>query len=167
MPSANVIFEVNGIEDINKALMRMPERLRNEVAPKALLEASKIMVEEATMQAPLGPNRDVFGRWRRRGKLKGSIKAKLESVGYWKSFEVTIAPRGKAAHYAHLVEMGHRVVIYGEDRGAAKPNAFMQRSFEAKGHAVNERAMGILMDGCIDVMTAKQKRANVMLNNKK
>jgi len=155
---AGVILDVKGIDEINKSLLGVPKKIRNKVAPKVLLKAAQLMVTEAKIQAPVGPAKDIFGRWRRPGALRKSIKAKLQSINRWAGVEVLVKPFGKPARYAHLVEFGHRIVIYGEHTANATPNAFMRRSFMAKADAVNEAAMQMIMTGMVDVMSKADKR---------
>jgi len=151
------VFEIVGIEAINKALAEVPEEFRDNVAMKATKDAANILLEEARQQCPIGPSRDIFGRYRQPGRLKASLKmiGKKTKTGV----DVSVRPTGKAANYAHLVEFGHRIVIYGQQEGFAAPNAFMTRSFDAKAVEANNRGIDLIGKGFLDVLSKRVKKA--------
>ena len=117
-----VEFEIHGVDEINKALKKMPVQLAKKVVTSSLREGAKIIQKEARNLAPLKT-----GRLRRAIKVKSSKihnKPRLGRFGVY----IKINPGKKrddrqGAYYGRFVDGGTKRM---------RPRMFMSRSYDTK-----------------------------------
>ena len=138
---------VAGIPNISSKLAQLPKKIRDEAGYDGLEKACEILIEEGMKQAPVGTHRDIFGRPRRGPRLSDRKAWKYEIILYFKhSFYARVWP---AKSYAHLVEFGHEVVVFGKHHGSVPANPFWRRAFNAKKEAAID-ALAAEVDAALD-----------------
>lgn len=143
-------INIKGLKEIEASLVAAPRKVRERIESKILRQIGQIFLDEAIRQAPVGASKNIFGQFRTPGKLKKSIKAFIQSVDRWKGIELVVKP---TVRYAHLVEYGHRVVIWGQKKGMARANPFMRRTFDGKADEVLDAGVRLMEETVAEALT--------------
>ena len=112
--------DLQGLEQLNAAMARLPYDMQVKVAVPALRAAGKVIAGIAKTLAPVGSSKDVWGKdnLHRPGSLKRSITSRVwkpDGVGYSVNGAVFVRSGrryGAAdAFYAGMVEGGHWTLV--------------------------------------------------------
>ena len=132
-------LEIKGLDEIERRLQRLPEKLRRKSIKKVMTDSAETIRSEAARRCrknPKGPT------WPKTGHLADAVAQKV-SVKAEKS-TAKIGIDYSKAHHGHLVEFGHRIVVHKKDTGKrTRKFPFMRPAFDSKG----DEALDTLLDG--------------------
>ena len=132
-------LEIKGLDEIERRLQQLPEKLRRKSIRKVMTESAEIIRSEAARRCrrnPKGPT------WRKSGHLADAIARKVTVRAEASTAKIGIDYT--KAHHGHLVEFGHRVVVHKKDTGKrTRKFPFMRPAFDGQG----DRALEVLLDG--------------------
>ena len=139
MPSASVTITETG--DMNAILEQLPVMLQRGAVDKALRAAGKVVAKRAKELCPRSSKTGTREGWSKQtaGSRTGT-KPLAETIGvvvrkYDTVSVAVVGPQHPAGALGHLVEYGHRMVVYGHDTGRrVQPKPFMRPAAdETKG----------------------------------
>ena len=149
MPSASVTITETG--DMNAILEQLPIMLQRGAVDKALRAAGKVVAKRAKELCPRSSQTGTREGWSKQtaGSRTGA-KPLAETIGevvrkYDTVSVAIVGPQYPAGALGHLVEYGHKLVVYGHPTGRrVPPRPFMRPAVdETKGE--QEAAMlGVL-----------------------
>lgn len=136
-------FEVKGLQEMQRELMKLPEKIQRKVLHKAVREGAKVIRDLARPKAPIGTK--IYRDWRGRPHAPGLLR---KSGVVHKKLSLRQARRAGADS---LFGVGFsKRAFYGRfvERGKGKkhhmtPRPFVVPTFEAAAH----RAAEIIRDG--------------------
>jgi HK97 gp10 family phage protein len=120
-------IEIKGLEEIERKLQGLEERVRRKYARKALVDAANIVRDEARLRvrkAPV-PTRAKYGH----------ISEHIETKAWIKAYRAnsTVGVDWQTSSYGHLLEFGHRTKT-----GETRKFPFMRPAFDAKAEEALE-----------------------------
>lgn len=135
--SADATIKIDGIEDLQKIMKRMPENFNRNVLTAVARKAAKPLVEEARRLSPVSRISRVEWWGKRRkiepGQMRKSITARKSNFD--QPAGVGVGPSKKDGWWAHFVEFGTAgyTVKKGRNKGRFIPGqpakSFMKRAF--------------------------------------
>jgi HK97 gp10 family phage protein len=133
---ANSGIEIQGLDEINRKLQSLPEKLRRKYVRESLLAAANIVRDEARRRAKkaLVPTRPDLGH------MADHIESKVWVTLY--RANATVGVDWVTHSYGHLVEFGHKLPGGGE----TKKQPFMRPAFDNKSREALDRLLTDLRD---------------------
>jgi HK97 gp10 family phage protein len=142
-------IQIRGLDEIEKRLQALPEKLRRKSIRKALKDGTEIVRAEAALRAPRRrPGIGWMGFVERDDEphLKDNITSKVSVTAKGASGRVGIDY--KKVRHGHLVEFGTKPHMIGKlHHPGARKQPFMRPAFDYKG------------DESVDVMTTQLAKA--------
>ena len=129
-------IEIKGLDEINRKLQGLPERVRRKHVRKSLEDAANIVRNEARRRAKkaLVPTRPDLGH------MADHIESKVWVTLY--RANATVGVDWQTHSYGHLVEFGHKLPGGGE----TKKQPFMRPAFDNKSREALDRLLTDLRD---------------------
>jgi len=133
---ANSGIEIQGLDEINRKLQALPEKLRRKHVRKSLLSAANIVRDEArrkAKKAPVPTRPDL-------GHMADHIETKV-----WvtlRKANSTVGVDWPGRSYGHLLEFGHKLPGGGE----TKRQPFMRPAFDSKSDTALNKLVTDLRD---------------------
>lgn len=127
--------DIKGLEDLNKTLDRLGEKIKTEVAIKGLRAGCAVIATEAKRLVPVETG---LMRKSIRTRIIKSRKKNTQTGKVYVSRSVKGQRNGKdykPGYIAHSVEYGHRIVVNGQAMGQAKPHPFLRPAKDQKKDA--------------------------------
>ena len=114
-----ISVRIDESKDTTRLLLRMPVAMREKVVKKAIKAAAQAVAKRARQ---LAPKPGYVGDDPTKPALNKSIRVVVRMYG--NVIVAVVGPVGRLAPHAHLVEFGHRKVLWGRETGgqvAGKP----------------------------------------------
>jgi len=133
---ANSGIEIQGLDEINRKLQALPEKLRRKHVRRSLLSAANIVRDEARRRAKkaLVPTRPDLGH------MADHIESKAWVTMYKANATVGVDWPGRS--YGHLMEFGHKLPGGGE----TKKQPFMRPAYDTKAETALNQLVTDLRD---------------------
>lgn len=134
MPSGSI--EIKGLNEINRKLQALPEKIRRKYVRKTLGDAADIVRDEArrkAKRAPVPTRPDL-------GHMADHIESKVW-VGERRA-NSAVGVDWATHSYGHLLEFGHKLPGGGE----TKKQPFMRPAFDAKASVALDKMLTELRD---------------------